>query len=172
MQTILGVDPGIATVGFGIIRSDKGRHELVRCGAILTPAGQRLSVRLQQIYYDTLELIKMFEPDAISIEELFFNDNLKTGISVAHGRGVVLLAGQEMNVPMFEYTPLQVKQAIAGYGRATKKQMMEMVRRLLNMDTVAKPDDASDALALAITHARFSSSLINFDGGNSPCSTI
>ena len=172
MQTILGIDPGIATVGFGIIRADKGKQELVRCGAILTPAGQRLSVRLQQIYYDTLELIKMFEPDAISVEELFFNDNLKTGIAVAHGRGVCLLAGQEMGGPLFEYTPLQVKQAIAGYGRATKKQMMEMVRRILNLDSVAKPDDASDALALAITHSRFSGSLMNIDGGNSPCSTI
>ena len=171
-QTILGIDPGIATVGFGVIRVDRGRQELVRCGAILTPAGQRLSARLRQIYEDTLELIKMFEPDAISVEELFFNDNLKTGIAVAHGRGVILLAGQERGIPMFEYTPLQVKRAIAGYGRANKKQMMEMVRRILGMENVAKPDDASDALALAITHARFSGSLMNFDGGNSPCSTI
>ena len=172
MTTILGIDPGIATVGFGVIRASGGKQELVRCGAITTPAGQRLSVRLQQIYYDTLELIKMFRPDAISVEELFFNDNIKTGISVAHGRGVVLLAGQESGVPMFEYTPLQVKQAITGYGRANKKQMMEMVRRLLNMQEAAKPDDASDALALAITHARFSVSLLNTDGGNNVCSTI
>lgn len=172
MQTILGIDPGIATVGFGVIRAEGSRHELVRCGVISTPAGQRLSVRLQQIYDDMLDLIKMFNPDAISVEELFFNTNIKTGISVAHGRGVVLLAGQQSGVPMFEYTPLQVKQAITGYGRADKKQMMEMVRRLLNMNEVAKPDDASDALALAICHARFSVSLMNFDGGNSPCSTI
>lgn len=172
MQTILGIDPGIATVGFGVIRADGGKNEFVRCGAILTPAHQRLSVRLQQIYYDTVELIKMFQPDAIAIEELFFNTNLTTGISVAHGRGVILLAGQEMGVPMYEYTPLQVKQAIAGYGRASKKQMMEMVKRLLNLDSVAKPDDASDALALAITHARFSGSLLNLDGGNNVCSTI
>lgn len=172
MTTILGIDPGIATVGFGVIRAAGGKQELVRCGAILTPAGERLSVRLQQIYHDTLELIEMFQPDAISIEELFFNTNITTGISVAHGRGVVLLAGQESGIPMFEYTPLQVKQAITGYGRASKKQMMEMVRRLLNMQETAKPDDASDALALAITHARFSVSLLNMDGGNNVCSTI
>lgn len=172
MTTILGIDPGIATVGFGVIRSERGRQELVRCGAITTPAGLRLSVRLEQIHRDMLELIRMFEPDAISIEELFFNTNLTTGIAVAHGRGVILLAGQESGIPMFEYTPLQVKQAIAGYGRANKKQMMEMVRRLLDMEEVARPDDASDALALAITHARFSASLMNIDGGNSACSTI
>ncbi len=172
MQTILGIDPGIATVGFGVIRAEGGRNEFVRCGAIITPAHQRLSVRLQQIYRDAQELISTFRPDAIAIEELFFNTNLTTGISVAHGRGVILLAGQELGIPMYEYTPLQVKQAIAGYGRATKKQMMEMVRRLLNLESEAKPDDASDALALAITHARFSGSLLNIDGGNSVCSTI
>lgn len=172
MTTILGIDPGVATVGFGVIRASGTKQELVRCGAILTPAGQRLSERLQQIYHDMLDLIDMFEPDAISVEELFFNNNITTGISVAHGRGVVLLAGQEKGIPMFEYTPLQVKKAIAGYGRASKKQMMEMVRRLLSLDEVAKPDDASDALALAICHARFSSSLLNIDGGNNICSTI
>ena len=172
MTTILGVDPGIATVGFGVIKASGTRQELVRCGAITTPAGQRLSVRLQQIYHDMLDLIDMFEPDSIAVEELFFNSNLTTGISVAHGRGVVLLAGQEKGIPMYEYTPLQVKSAITGYGRASKKQMMEMVRRLLGLEETAKPDDASDALAIAICHARFSSSLLNIDGGDSPCSTI
>jgi len=170
--TILGVDPGIATVGFGVIRAEGSRQELVRCGAITTPAGMALSLRLSLIYHDMLELIRTFSPEAMSVEELFFNTNITTGISVAHGRGVILLAGTESGVPMFEYTPLQVKQAIAGYGRADKRQMMEMVRRLLNLKEVARPDDASDALALAICHARFSMSLMNIDGGKSACSTI
>jgi len=169
---ILGIDPGIATVGFGIIESDGVKQRLIRCGAVTTSAHQRLSTRLEQIYSDVQELIKMFKPDAIAVEELFFNTNITTGISVAHGRGVILLAGQISGVPMFEYTPLQVKQAITGYGRADKKQMMEMVRRLLNLKETAKPDDASDALALAICHARFAGSLLNINGGNEECSTI
>ena len=169
---ILGVDPGIATVGFGVIEAEGSRQALVRCGVISTPAGLSLSKRLSQIYQDMIELIHTFQPDAIAIEELFFNTNLKTGISVAHGRGVILLAGENCAIPMYEYTPLQVKQAITGYGRAEKKQIMEMVRRLLGMDKVAKPDDASDALAIAICHARFSNSLLNLSGGTSLCSTI
>lgn len=169
---ILGIDPGIATVGFGVIKAEGSRQTLVTCGVISTPAGLSLSKRLSQIYHDMTELIETFKPDSIAIEELFFNTNLKTGISVAHGRGVILLAGESYGIPMFEYTPLQVKQAIAGYGRAEKKQIMEMVRRLLGMDKVAKPDDASDALAIAICHARFSNSLLNLDGGNPICSTI
>ena len=168
---ILGIDPGIATVGFGVIRAEQAKTDLIRCGAVTTPAGQRLAMRLQQIYADVLELIDTFQPDAISVEELFFNTNITTGISVAHGRGVILLAGEMRCVPMYEYTPLQVKQAIAGYGRADKKQMMEMVRRQLRLDAVPRPDDAADALAIAICHARFSGSLINF-GGKSACSTI
>ena len=142
------------------------------CGAVTTEAGLPLSVRLSQIYKDVVSLIEMFKPDAIAIEELFFNTNLKTGISVAHGRGVIILAGENCGIPMYEYTPLQVKQAVAGYGRAEKKQVMEMVRRLLNMKEVARPDDASDALAIAICHARYTNSILNLDGGNSVCSTI
>ncbi len=138
---------------------------------ISTPAGLRLALRLQQIYWDMCQLIDTFHPDAISVEELFFNTNITTGIAVAHGRGVAILAGEEKQIPMFEYTPLQVKQCITGYGRAEKKQMMEMVRRLLNLDAVPRPDDAADALALAICHSRFSNSLLNIDGGN-VCSTI
>ena len=174
MRTILGIDPGVATVGFGVISAlDNGDSKLISCGAITTPAGMALSERLSLIYHDMTELIKKFNPEAIAVEELFFNTNITTGISVAHGRGVILLAGQEQGVPMFEYTPLQIKQAIAGYGRADKKQMMEMVRRLLNLKTVARPDDASDALAVAICHARFSNSLLrNLQGGDGQCSTI
>ena len=168
---ILGIDPGIATVGFGVIDESGAVIKPVRYGVISTQAGLRLSVRLSQIYNDMLSLIDTFHPDAISVEELFFNTNLKTGIAVAHGRGVVLLAGQQSGVPMFEYTPLQVKQAMTGYGRAEKRQVMEMVKNILGLTKIPKPDDAADALALAVTHSRFSNSLLNF-GGNNECSTI
>lgn len=168
---IIGIDPGIATVGFGIIKTEGSRQTLIRCGVIRTSAGLRLALRLKQIYDDICQLIDLYKPDAIAVEELFFNTNLKTGISVAHGRGVLILAGEERCIPMYEYTPLQVKQTVAGYGRAEKKQVMEMVRRLLNMTEVPRPDDAADALAIAICHARVSSSLMNFDGGTI-CSTI
>jgi crossover junction endodeoxyribonuclease RuvC len=168
---ILGIDPGIATVGFGVIKSEGSRQSLETYGVIRTPAGMRLALRLSHIYRDICELIDTFQPDAIAIEELFFNTNLKTGISVAHGRGVLILAGEERCTPMYEYTPLQVKQTVAGYGRAGKKQVMEMVRRLLSMDEVPKPDDAADALAIAICHARVAGSLLNINGGNI-CSTI
>ncbi|HHU06583.1 MAG TPA: crossover junction endodeoxyribonuclease RuvC [Clostridiales bacterium] len=169
---ILGIDPGIATVGFGIISSEGNVQRLIQYGVITTPSSIPLSMRISDIYSDTLTLIDTFKPDAIAIEELFFNTNHKTGISVAHGRGVLLLAGVQSAVPMFEYTPLQVKQAIAGYGQAEKKQVMEMVRRLLKLDTVPKPDDAADALAVALCHARAASSLLNNNGGHSKCSTI
>lgn len=168
---ILGIDPGIATVGFGVIKSEGSRQSLIRFGVIKTSAGCRLALRLSQIYQDICVLIDDFKPDAIAIEELFFNTNLKTGISVAHGRGVLILAGEERGIPMFEYTPLQVKQTVAGYGRAEKKQVMEMVRRLLFMDELPRPDDAADALAIAVCHARVSNSLLNIDGGI-VCSTI
>jgi crossover junction endodeoxyribonuclease RuvC len=168
---ILGIDPGIATVGFGVIQASGSRQSLIRCGVIRTPAGIRLALRLRQIHDDVSELLELYKPEAIAVEELFFNTNLKTGISVAHGRGVLILAGEEHQIPMFEYTPLQVKQTVAGYGRAGKKQVMEMVRRLLTLEEVPRPDDAADALAIAICHARVSQSLLNIDGGN-VCSTI
>lgn len=168
---ILGIDPGIATVGFGVIRAEGSRQELLRCGVIRTEAGLRLALRLKQIYDDIGELIDAFQPDAIAVEELFFNTNLTTGISVAHGRGVLILAGEERGIPMYEYTPLQVKQTVAGYGRAGKKQVMEMVRRLLTLEKVPRPDDAADALAIAICHARVANSILNIGGGDG-CSTI
>jgi crossover junction endodeoxyribonuclease RuvC len=168
---ILGVDPGIATVGFGVISVSGHRQSLVRCGVIRTSSGNRLAARLKQIHDDITELLELYRPDAIAVEELFFNTNLKTGISVAHGRGVLILAGEERSIPMFEYTPLQVKQTVTGYGRAGKKQVMEMVRRLLTLDEPPRPDDAADALAIAICHARVASSLLNINGGTI-CSTI
>lgn len=170
-MTILGLDPGIATIGFGVIQSQKSTQQLITYGAIRTQPKQKLSVRLSQIYLDTLELIEKFKPEAISIEELFFNTNIKTGISVAHGRGVLLLAGQNAGVPLFEYTPLQVKQGVVGYGRAEKNQVMEMVKRLLKMDHIPKPDDAADALAVALCHARSATSLLSSLRGEEECST-
>jgi crossover junction endodeoxyribonuclease RuvC len=167
----LGIDPGIATVGFGVVETDGANTRLVRYGVISTPAGMRLALRLQQIYHDTSELVELFRPDALAIEELFFNTNLKTAVAVAHGRAAAILAGEKNATPMFEYTPLQVKQAVTGYGRATKHQVMDMVRRILKMDELPRPDDAADALAIAICHARTATSLINISGGN-VCSTI
>ena len=168
---ILGVDPGVATVGFGVISETGGAPSPIRYGVISTPAGARLALRLAQIHSDITELIMVFKPDAIAVEELFFNTNLKTAISVAHGRAAIILAGEEKGVPMFEYTPLQIKKAVAGYGRASKKQVMDMVRRLLSMDNPPKPDDSADALAVAICHARYARSLLNLEGGDA-CSTI
>lgn len=158
---ILGIDPGVATVGFGVIEAQRQKNTLIRCGVISTPAGQPLSHRLAQIYADMQELIHTFQPDEMAVEELFFNTNLTTGISVAHGRGVILLAAEQLGVPIFEYTPMQVKQAVVGYGKAEKKQVMLMTQRLLGMDKLPRPDDAADALALAICHGRSATSLLN-----------
>ena len=168
---ILGIDPGIATVGFGVVDSEKGKMKYIACGTINTPAHTSLSSRLDQIYNDLNELFETFKPDVISIEELFFNTNITTGIAVSHGRGVILLAAYRAGIPVFEYTPLQVKQAVVGYGRAQKKQVIDMVRRLLNMPAPPKPDDAADAVALAICHARSSTSLLTQNGRLDTCST-
>lgn len=168
---ILGIDPGLATVGFSIVDSEKNKMKLVTCGVISTEAHTSLSSRLDRIYDDMLELIKTFDPDVMSVEELFFNTNITTGISVAHARGVILLAAYKSGVRVFEYTPLQVKQAVVGYGRAEKNQVIDMVRRILNLPAAPKPDDAADAVALAICHARSSGSLLN-KGDSEVCSTI
>lgn len=168
---ILGLDPGIATIGFGLVEPDRSKYSLVRCGVITTPAHTSLSSRLEQIYDDLTQLLDAFKPEAVSIEELFFNTNITTGIAVAHGRGVILLACQKAGVKIYEYTPLQVKQAVCGYGRAEKSQVMDMVRRLCNLKAPPKPDDAADAVALALCHARSSTSLL-YRGEREECSTI
>jgi len=168
---ILGIDPGIATIGFGVLESDGRRHQLIKCGVITTPAHTGLSLRLEQIFDDMSDILEMFRPDVVSIEELFFNTNLTTGISVAHGRGVILLACRKAGVKVFEYTPLQVKQAVVGYGRAEKKQVMDMVKRICNLSSAPKPDDAADAVALALCHARSATSLL-YRGDQEECSTI
>lgn len=167
---ILGIDPGVATIGFGVIDFSGREYKLVNCGVITTPAHTMLSARLEQIYDDMCQLLELFKPDAVSIEELFFNTNITTGIAVAHGRGVLLLACRKAGVAIYEYTPLQVKQAVVGYGRAEKKQVIDMVRRICALPSPPKPDDAADAVALALCHARSSTSLL-YKGDREECST-
>lgn len=151
---ILGIDPGFATIGFGLVEAERGRVHMVTYGAITTPANLTLSRRLYQIGVDMEELIGQLKPEVISIEELFFNTNITTGIAVAHGRGVLLYAAEKCGVPLYEYTPSQVKLAVTGYGKAEKRQVMDMTRRLLKLQNIPRPDDAADALALALCHAR------------------
>ena len=160
---ILGIDPGVATIGFGLVRAERNRNQLLRYGVITTPPGIPLSNRLLQISNDMEELIHAFHPDEMAVEELFFSKNITTGIAVAHGRGVILLAAEKLGVPVFEYTPMQVKQAVVGYGKAEKRQVMLMTQRLLHMKEIPRPDDAADALALAICHSRAATSLLNTD---------
>ena len=158
---VLGIDPGVATIGFGLIRAERGKNQLLQYGVITTPAGQPLSHRLLQISNDMDQLLDTFHPDEVAMEELFFSTNITTGIAVAHGRGVLLLSVEKHGIPVYEYTPVQVKQSVAGYGKATKKQVMLMTQRLLNMKEVPRPDDAADALAIAICHGRAATSLLN-----------
>ena len=157
---ILGIDPGIAIVGFGLIESNRGSVRMLQYGAVTTEAGLPLATRLVQIENDMTALISQLKPDEIAVEELFFSKNITTGIAVAHGRGVILCTAERLGVPIFEYTPMQVKQAVAGYGLADKKQVMDMPKRLLKLKAVPKPDDAADALAIAICHARSAPSLL------------
>ena len=168
---VLGIDPGIATTGFGVIETDRNRHRLIRCGVISTPAHTSLAERLDLLYNDMTQLLDLYRPDAVAVEELFFNTNITTGIAVAHGRGVILLACAKAGANVFEYTPLQVKQAVVGYGRAEKKQVMDMVKRLCGLTAPPRPDDAADAVALALCHARSATSLL-FKGERDECSTI
>ena len=157
---ILGIDPGVAIVGFGVIEVDRGRQRMIQYGAVNTEAGLPLATRLLQIGHDLEELIALYEPDEIAVEELFFSKNITTGIAVAHARGVILYTAEKMQIPIYEYTPMQVKQAVVGYGLAEKAQVMDMVRRLLKLKAVPRPDDAADALAIAICHARSATSLL------------
>ncbi|MCQ2434745.1 MAG: crossover junction endodeoxyribonuclease RuvC [Oscillospiraceae bacterium] len=149
---ILGIDPGYATVGFGILDYQGMRFQTVEYGAILTEAHTDFSGRLAQIYEDMCFLLEKYRPQVLSVEKLYFNTNKTTGIMVAEARGVILLACAQKNIPVFEYTPLQVKSAVVGYGKAEKMQVMDMTRRILRLAEIPKPDDAADALALAICH--------------------
>lgn len=149
---ILGIDPGYAIVGFGVVEYDGYKFTPIHFGAITTAAGTDFTLRLKTIYDDMNTVLTAFKPEAMAIEKLFFNTNQKTGIDVAQARGVTVLAAVNMGVPIFEYTPLQVKQSVVGYGRAEKNQVMEMTRRILGLADVPKPDDTADALAIAICH--------------------
>lgn len=151
---ILGIDPGLAIVGYGVINTLKGNSSVIDYGVINTPKEDSVPTRLEKIYEGMLGLIDKFNPDCIAIEELFFNTNTTTGINVAQARGVILLACKQKGLKMYEYTPLQIKQALTGYGKAEKKQIQFMVSRLLNLKSVPKPDDAADGLAVALTHAQ------------------
>ena len=149
---ILGIDPGYAIVGFGIVSYHGADFTPLEYGAITTEAGTRFAARLTAIYDDLDFLLKRFQPDCIAIERLYFTSNQKTVIDVAQARGVIVLCAEQHQIPMYEYTPLQVKQAVVGYGKAEKRQVMDMTRRLLKLAQIPKPDDAADALALAICH--------------------
>ena len=157
---ILGIDPGYGTTGFGLIEGERGQFTLLRCGAITTPPGADFSARLEMIYEDMRELLAVCQPDCVAIEELFFGQNVTTGIGVAQSRGVILLAIQQAGLPIYQYKPAQVKQAVVGYGNATKRQVQDMTKRLLHLQSVPKPDDAADAIAIALCHARSSTSLL------------
>lgn len=160
MLTILGIDPGYAIIGYGVIDYNANRFAVKKYGAITTSAGTRFTLRLEKIFDEMCEIITSTKPDAISIEKLFFNTNTTTAIDVAQARGVILLAAAKFNIPIFEYTPLQVKSAVTGYGRAEKKQVMDMIKSLLRLTAVPKPDDTADALALAVCHAHSAGSLL------------
>ena len=157
---ILGIDPGNGITGFGLIEADRGQYRLLSCGAITTPPNTDFSWRLGVIYNDMTQLLQVAQPEAVAIEELFFGQNVTTGINVAQSRGVILLAIHQAGLPVFEYKPVQVKQAVVGYGNASKHQVQDMTRRLLRLAEVPKPDDAADAVAIALCHARSSTSLL------------
>ncbi len=149
---IIGIDPGTGILGFGVIDVVGGRSKLVTAGVIKTPAHTPLDQRLEEIFHGLNQIITETQPNVMSIEKLFFAQNITTAISVSHARGVAMLCGRLAHLPIAEYTPLQIKQTLTGYGRAEKKQIQEMVRLHLNLQTAPKPDDAADALAAAITH--------------------
>ena len=157
---ILGIDPGYAIVGYGVLDYRSNHFGIVDFGAITTPAGMDFGRRLEIIYDEMQVLIEKTKPEAMAIEKLFYNTNAKTVIDVGQARGVLLLAAQKNHLPVYEYTPLQVKQSVVGYGRAEKKQVQEMTRLMLHLDKVPKPDDTADALAMAICHAHTSGSLM------------
>ena len=157
---ILGIDPGYGITGFGLVEAERGQFRLLRCGAITTPAHTDFSWRLEVIYNDMTELLRVTQPDVVAIEELFFGQNVTTGIGVAQSRGVILLAIRQAGLEVFSYKPAQVKQSLVGYGNASKHQMQDMTKRLLHLSAMPKPDDAADAIAIALCHGRSSTSLL------------
>ena len=159
-MVILGIDPGYAIIGWGAVRYERGRFAPLCFGAVTTEAGVPFNCRLQQIYDDTVMLLQKVRPDAIAIEKLYFTNNKTTAVQVCEARGVILLAAEQQGVAVYEYTPLQVKSAVTGYGKAEKPQVMEMTRRLLGLKEVPRPDDTADALAIAICHAQSGASAV------------
>ena len=155
---ILGIDPGFAIVGWGVIEYKNARFRTLAYGSIQTPAGERLEERLKTIFDGVTHLIKTYHPDAMAVEELFFNNNITTGIRVAEARGIVLLCGEQKGLKISEYTPMQVKQAVVGYGKAEKKQVIAMVTNILHLPAPPKPDDTADAVAIAIGHSHSAAS--------------
>ncbi len=153
---IIGIDPGTGILGFGVIDAVRGKFKMVDAGVITTPAHTPLDLRLEDIFDNLTEIIAATKPEVMSIEQLFFARNVTTAMSVSHARGVAMLAGRKGRLPIAEYTPMQIKQTLTGYGKADKKQMQEMVRLQLGLSEVPKPDDCADALAAAITHALMS----------------
>jgi crossover junction endodeoxyribonuclease RuvC len=154
---IIGIDPGIAIVGFGIVDKRGNQLQAVQYGSIQTEAGLPVPLRLRQVFEAVQSLLETYQPDEMAVEKLFFNKNVTTAFTVGQARGVILLAAELANIPVHEYTPMQVKQAVTGYGAAEKKQIQEMTRLLLRLKQVPKPDDVADALGIAITHAQFRS---------------
>lgn len=150
---IFGIDPGLAISGYGIIKYIGNKFEVIDYGAITTESCEEFPKRLKKLYDGYTSLFEIYKPDAVAIEELFYNKNAKTAIAIAEARGVHLLAAENNSIPLYEYTPLQIKQGIVGYGRAEKKQIQEMVKIILNLECVPKPDDVADGLAAAICHA-------------------
>ena len=159
-MTIIGIDPGYAIIGYGIIDHENNHFKVIDFGAITTEAHTDFNDRLFQIYTELSILLMRHRPDVMAIEKLYFNTNQKTAIPVAEARGVILLAARQNNIPVYEYTPLQVKQSVVGYGRAEKQQVQEMIKILLNLDKVPKPDDTADALAMAVCHAHTNGSVL------------
>ncbi len=157
---ILGIDPGYGTTGFALLEANRGNLQLLQCGVITTPPGLDFPLRLEMLHRDMTELFDTGKPRVMAIEELFFGQNVTTGIGVAQARGVILLAAAQAGVPVYEYKPMQVKQALVGYGSATKHQMMDMTKRLLHLEKLPRPDDAADAIAIALCHGRSATSLL------------
>ncbi|MCL1859511.1 MAG: crossover junction endodeoxyribonuclease RuvC [Oscillospiraceae bacterium] len=160
---ILGIDPGLATVGYGILKYEKNKFTTIDYNAIITPPRIPVHERLKMIYDNLQQIIDIYNPDDLAIEELFYNTNQKTIISVCEARGVIVLCAHQNGLNIDEYTPLQVKQSVVGYGRAEKKQVQVMVKNMLNLEKVPKPDDVADALAIAICHAHSKSTNLLFN---------
>ena len=159
-MVILGIDPGYAIIGWGVLEYKANKFRVIDYGAVTTEAKTPFPLRLCDIYNGLCDIIKKYQPEVLSMEKLFYNNNAKTVIDVAQARGVITLAAQQKGLKIAEYTPLQVKQSVTGYGRAVKKQVQEMTRIILNLEKIPKPDDTADALAMAICHAHCSGSLL------------